>query len=507
MAQRVIKSDYLNGAENLHSFYRYSFPNEDYSKLISDRKDFAVDRKLLVRELLEQNRGFSNSQLAMENIQLLARENTFTVTTGHQLVLMGGPMYMLYKIATAIKLAQRIQEIHPEYNIVPVFWMASEDHDWEEINHYHQAFFDKVSYAGTFRGPVGRHVIEPEMEEVLANIPEQFRTLFQPGQDLSTCFRRLILELFGKYGLVIIDADSTALKKTLIPYMEAELEGRGMGNKVIQTSQKLEDSGYNVQILPREFNLFYMGDGDRRLLIPEGDFFISKDGRLRFSKTELLRLIRTQPRDFSPNVSMRPLYQEILLPNLAYIGGWAEMSYWMQLKDAFDAAEVFFPLLVPRMSAALLPKEVANEWHALGFAPIDLETPLHQLKDRYLQQHWDDNDLQSAFAKLEQAYSGLVSTIEGIDKPLSGMAAGQAAKSKKLAEKLQQKIRKSMRSRDPEPYKKIESIKNNFHPDGKKQERVLNFTALNPRDYEEFVDLILEYCPAETYQEQWITLP
>ena len=129
MASRTIKSDYLNGEDLLSPFYRYPFPGSDFGQIISDRAQFSVDRDLLVRELKEQNRGFSHSAASMRNIELLAEDNTYTVTTGHQLVLMGGPMYMIYKIATAIKLARIIQEKHPDYNIVPVFWMASEDHD------------------------------------------------------------------------------------------------------------------------------------------------------------------------------------------------------------------------------------------------------------------------------------------------------------------------------------------------------------------------------------------
>ncbi len=523
MAKRPIKSDYLSGAESLRPFYRYPFPAPDYGQIIANRSQFPIDRALLVRELKEQNRGFSHSGEAMKNIQLLGEENTFTVTTGHQLVLMGGPMYMLYKIATAIKLAGIIQEKHPDYNIVPVFWMASEDHDWEEINHFHPGFFETTAYPGDFRGPVGRHLIEPEMEETLRNCPATYRELFQPGQDLATSFRRLILELFGDYGLVVIDADSTALKQALVPYMEAEVNGKGMGPLVEETSQKLESLGYKAQILPREFNLFYMGDGDRRLLVPDGDAFFSKDGdafsgrdaetfsskdgALHFSRSELLRLVRTHPSDFSPNVSMRPLYQEVLLPNLAYVGGWAETAYWMQLKSAFDTAGVFFPLLVPRMSAAILPRDAKEQLAELGFSPEDLERSLHELKEAYLHQHWDDTALKQAFEAVSEAYQHLVDTIDEIDKPLAGMAISQAVKAKKLRDKLQFKIGKAVRERNPKPYERIETLKNAYHPDGYKQERILNFTAFKPDSYAQFIALILEHCPGDTYSEQWIILP
>ncbi len=503
---RSVKSDYLSGANLLRPFYRYPL-GADFGRIIADRIEFPVNRTLLVRELQEQNRGFFHSAKAMENIELLGRENTFTVTTGHQLVLMGGPMYVIYKIATAIKLANIVQEKYPDYNIVPVFWMASEDHDWEEINHFHPGFFETTIYPGSFRGPVGRHLIEPVMEEVLRDCPEPYRRLFQPGQSLSTSFRRLILELFGRYGLVVIDADSTAFKQTLIPFMEAEVEGTGMGPSIQKSSRELEKLNYKIQVLPRDFNLFYMGDGDRRLLVPAGRGFSTKDGELHFNRTELLRLIRTQPRDFSPNVSMRPLYQEILLPNLAYIGGWAETAYWMQLKSAFERAGVFYPLLIPRMSASIISWDAQQQLAGLGFSTHDLEKPLHELNDAYLRQNWDDLKLQEAFANISQAYDRLVTIVKGIDKPLAGMAAAQAAKAKQLRNKLRRKIDKAIRDRNPKPYAKIKTIKNTHYPDGYKQERILNFTAFKLDSYEQFITLIMGYCPGDVYSEQWITLP
>lgn len=507
MTAKNLKSDYLSGDPALRPFYRHPFPVTDTAGLLAERAQFPVDRSLLVRELTEQNRGFSHAGPALENIQLLADDKTFTITTGHQLVMMGGPMYLLYKTASAIQLAQWVESQNPGVKVVPVFWMASEDHDWEEINHYHPDFFSPVTYHGEFKGPVGRHLLGPEIEADLADAPAAWKALFQPGQDLSNAFRRLMLKLFGKYGLVVIDADSPALKRALQPYMVNEIEGSGMFAGVKSASDALESNGYKVQVLPREVNLFYMGDGDRRLLLQEGDRFQLKDSKRSFSKAELLRLIETQPQDFSPNVCMRPLYQEILLPNLAYVGGWGETSYWMQLKAAFDQANVFFPVLIPRMSATLVPEANAQAWEALGFDLADLENPLHEVKNSYLARNWNDTALRQSLAVVDEAMAQLEATVRGIDIPLGEMTAAEGTKGKKFQARLLQKIRKSQRQRDPRPYQEIEYLKNLLSPDGKRQERILNFTAFDQLPTEALVQLILDHCQAETYSEQWIKLP
>lgn len=507
MASRNFKADYLAGAPELAPFQQYSFLQPDYAQIISDRKAKPIDRETLVAELLRQNEPFREAAPTLDNIRALGEERTFTVTTGHQLVMMGGPLYTLYKIATAIRLATHIQEHHPEFKVVPVFWMASEDHDWEEIIHFRPDYFETRTYGGSFNGPVGRHGLEPRIWEDLGNIPAAFKTVFSPNHSLSEAFRRLILKLFGKYGLVVIDADSAALKATFLPWMAAELKGEGMGRAVIEASEALEAAGYQAQVYPRELNLFYMGEGGRDLLFRENGRIQDKEGLRSWSESEMLGRLAANPRDFSPNVAMRPLYQEHILPNLAYIGGWAEMAYWHQFKWAFDQAGIHFPLLQPRMSATLYTAADAARLSELGFEASELDRPLHDLFTAYIRRHKDDRDLELLFERILGDYDALAERVAAEEPTMRRNVLAQQAKTQRYMDKLRKKLDKVYRHKHPAPFHALEEIMGRIAPDGKRQERSLNFLAVDGGKPHELVDLILKNCKAEGYKEQWIQLP
>lgn len=507
MSQRNLKSDYLANDPNLAPFNAFPYPMADYQPLVKSREQLKVDRGTLVDVLRQQNEGQEGEAESLAQIDLLLNENTYTVTTGHQLVLMGGPMYMLYKIATVIQLARIMQEKHPAIKVVPVFWMASEDHDWEEINHFGTGFDSKITYQGSFEGPVGRHILEEVVQENLAELPSQWRELYKPGTTLSQAFRKLIARLFKGHGLIILDADDARLKQLFLPWMERELSGTGMGSHIESSSKALEAAGYGAQVHPRNINLFYMGEGKRQLIFADGDHFVSKDGASRWSKAELLSLLAAQPEEFSPNATMRPLYQEVILPNLAYIGGWAEISYWHQLKAAFEAAEVPFPLLVPRMSATLIRKEESEALEGLGLSPTALDLPSHELSAAYLDQIWSSEGLDQRLQELNNAYDNLAAYVDEIDPTLSRGVLAEQARSQKAQDKLGKKLKRAIKNRNPKPFGLLDELKNKIQPDNSRQERVLNFTLFAPEDHGSLVKLILSECSPESYSTPWIQLP
>lgn len=515
---KSIKSDYLSGGAGepetpLRQFHHYPFPLQDYSAVIRDKALDNTDRSTLADELLRQNRDLPDNAATLANIEALRDENTFTVTTGHQLVMMGGPMYTLYKIAHTIRLAEAMQKQQADHRIVPVFWMATEDHDWEEINHFYPAFGKKRVYPGSFRGPVGRHVLEDSIAETLAEVDGELSAFFEPGKKYAEAFRAFIHHLFGHTGLVIIDADFAVLKRLFVPAMRRELMGEGMADHIARTDSELESCGYKQQIFARPVNLFYLGDGDRDLIhrAEDGSFSL-KEKPQTWTSDEMLALLEAHPEDFSPNVAARPLYQEIILPNLAYIGGWAEMSYWMQLKGAFEAAEVNFPMLVPRMSATMITRTQASAIAALAFQPEDMARPLHELKKLHLMNNWSDAELLDANAKVYHSFDGLIAYLEGVDPTLAIHIRAQQAKTNKILKKLEKKVHKSLRNQNHQPYDEIEALKAAISPDRSQQQRVLNLTAFTDSDNyrigaQRLAQLILDECIPETYQEQWITLP
>lgn len=501
--KRIIKDDYLSGAEALLPFYHYPFPDTDFTSLIADKSKDQLDRSVLRAELERQNEGLPLSDLTRENIQKLENSNTYTVTTGHQLCLMGGPMFTLYKILTVIRLAEELNEKHPEAAFVPIFWMAAEDHDAEEINHYFSSFEEKVSYIGAFGGAVGRHILEPSITD---SIPAAYQQFFRPGVTLAQAFRELINDLFGKYGLVILDGDSPALKAQFRDVMEEELLKRPSLPYVEKASEALKELGYRAQVHPREINLFYLSEGRRdRLVWKEDHVEVLGSGKV-FTDAELKAELAQYPERFSPNVILRPLYQEYILPNLAYAGGWGELSYWMQIKGVFDHFGVNFPLLIPRMNATMVAGNTLDRWKELGFEPADFRKEIHELNDQFLPTIWDGGGYEEHKAAFEPVYQALSAYVAQFEPTLSRSVEAEQAKTAKLLDKMEKKVKRAVRNRHPKAFAEIETLKNEVQPGRALQERTLNFSTFG-LESDDLVALLHAHCFPLDPKHQWISLP
>jgi bacillithiol synthase len=506
--KRELKQSYLAGDPDLLTLAAWPWPLHDYAPLMAARDAAPVSRSLLVEALLSQNEGLPDSQITRSQIELLSAKTTYTVTTGHQVCLLGGPMFTLYKVASTIALAQKLKAKYPQLDFVPVLWMATEDHDWEEVNHFHGSFTEKTTYPGTFQGPVGRHLLAPSIASFFPQgIPDPISSHYRPGRPMAEAFRGLMHRLFGRHGLVILDPDRPALKRTFTRQLRMELERQGMADPVRATTARMEEMGFKPQIHPREINLLYIGHGGREPLEFIAGTFRLKDGSRQWSEAGILEELQESPENFSPNVALRPVYQESILPNLAVIGGWAEVSYWLQLKGGFERMGVPFPLLVPRLHATLLTRSQAAAMAELGLPPDSISEPLHSLNDRYLQQTWDETPLKEAIHHVQKAYAGLAELVESIDPTLAtGIRAEQARHSNSL-ESLPKKVRKSIRNRNPLPYHQILALKNAIEPENQPQQRILNFTAFDSIDPLTLVDVILDHARNMKSSHQWITLP
>ena len=505
--KRSIKQDYLSGDAALRPFYSWSPQEPNFEAILKQKSLEAIPRSLLVTELLQQNQSVSLSEASKKNIELLGEANTFSLTTGHQLVLLGGPMFTLYKILTVIRLAEDLKKLHGAYNFVPVFWLASEDHDWEEVNHYLSSFTDKQTYAGQFAGAVGQHILNEEIQSAFhESLPELYKKFYTPGKSLALAFRELINHLFQAYGLVIIDGDSPALKQHFAPVVKEELTQQSAFHRIHAANEKLTSAGYPVQVGQREINLFYLKEGLRERIIQTETGYALVGSNIQFTQAELLAELETHPENFSPNALLRPLYQEMLLPNLAYSGGWGELSYWMQLKGVFEHYKINFPFLLPRMSATLFTAEQAKEWKDLGFDQVDILNELHELNSTYLPEVWDDGDLHQHLEKMEATWTGLIGYLESVDPTLAQSATGEKVRGNKYFEKLYKKIGKSIRVKNPIPFQKIADLKAAINPERKVQERVLNFTTFAARRPHELVSFLYSHCAPLEFTHQFLTL-
>ncbi|MBC7493641.1 MAG: bacillithiol biosynthesis cysteine-adding enzyme BshC, partial [Flavobacterium sp.] len=346
--------DYLNQDETVKPFYN-RFPTlENFKTQIEEKTTNYLNKNriILSSTIKNQYNLVDTTPLVTKNILLLADENTFTITTGHQLNLFTGPLYFLYKIISTINLCKKLKATYPEQNFVPIYWMATEDHDFEEINYFNYKN-KKIKWSKTSNGPVGR-LSTTGLQDVLKVFETQLGTstnakylinVFEKSylnhQNLAAATRYLANKLFKNDGLVIIDADSKPLKKLFIPYFKQELLQQSSYITVTETNNQLIN--YSIQVNPREINLFYIENNLRERIIFENGNFKINNTKIIFSSQEILDELENFPEKFSPNVLLRPLYQEVILPNLAYIGGGGELAYWLQLKAMFKLFKTTFP--------------------------------------------------------------------------------------------------------------------------------------------------------------------
>lgn len=362
--------DYLAKNKELEPFISNWPTREGFLKQIQERANFPVDRVNLVQTLRRQYGGLEPGPALETNLERLEDPKTFTVTTGQQIHVFLGPMYVYWKIVSTIALARKLKLEFPGNHFVPVFWMATEDHDFAEIDHlelFNRSF--KWQRDRSVPGPVGRLSTEglPELStEIMALFSreenlEKYESLFLEAytrfENFADATRFLVHSLFGEYGLVVLDPDDEALKKDVLPIVRDELLFEKSKERVEETSVLLAKS-YSLQIHPREINLFYTGKAGRERLL-------KKEGRIETLGGELLGEITTMDtwlpqkiKDISTNVVLRPVYQECILPNLAYIGGPGETAYWLQLKRVFDQYSLLFPILENRKSVFIIGEKM-----------------------------------------------------------------------------------------------------------------------------------------------------
>ena len=391
-------SDYLNQKSEVKDFYG-NFPNLDgFHHQLKYRKNFDSQKRAeLVKLLQSQNKFLALSETTQNNIQQLNHKNTFTVTTGHQLNLFSGPLYVIYKLLTTINLADELKNKFPENHFVPVYWMATEDHDFEEINHFwvHQQKLQWHKKSGG--GAVGKYntngleVVFHQLKNLIENNPnsEPILNLFEQSYlkhtNLADANRYLINELFGKFGLVIIDGDDAGLKNRFKTFLVDELINHTCEKSVILANKVLEKK-YKIQVNPRAINLFYLKDGIRERIVFEAENYKILNTDFTFSKDEMMQEVEQFPERFSPNVLMRPLYQEVVLPNLCYIGGAGELAYWLQLKPYFETQNVDFPILLHRNSGLILTVKQQQKIKKLGLSLHELFLSLSDLINKRIKE-------------------------------------------------------------------------------------------------------------------------
>ena len=352
-------------SDRLSHLRTYSPTISEVKQAIQAKSDFSnARRKILATDLWRQYQDaridLPDDTALFKNIKSLELDNTFTITTGQQIHIGLGPLYVFYKILDVLAIAAECKELHPNYNFVPIFWMATEDHDLQEIqsvNVYNQSF----TWDTTQTGAVGRMntagiselfdelKTKMNLSEAQLRFIEASQMAYSQSANLSSAFRTLLHAYFSDYGLVIMDADSENLKKEFIPVLKDEL--RGLNYKaLLNSTEAVETEGFQRQLVIRECNLFKISQHQRE-----------KHNIINYEDDILDQYVKQHVFNLSPNAALRPLYQEWILPNLVYVGGASEVHYWTQLKGLFDNYNIPVPIIHLRTSNIIIPEQLLHE--------------------------------------------------------------------------------------------------------------------------------------------------
>ncbi|MFT5103834.1 MAG: bacillithiol biosynthesis cysteine-adding enzyme BshC [Candidatus Latescibacterota bacterium] len=485
-----LMSDYLSKDESLAAFYG-RFPTLENFKAQIQEKRLSVStdsRTALVTQLNQQYAGTAVSGATQANIDSLSSENTFTITTGHQLNLFSGPLYFLYKIFSVINLSETLNKKYIKQHFVPIYWMATEDHDFDEINFFN-SFGTKYRWDRKSEGAVGelstdgldevlkqfqKDLGESDNAKVLSNL---FSEAYLKNHNLADATRYLGNELFKTYGLVIIDGNDAELKKAFVPFVKKEFDTQLAHAKVTEATSRLTALGYPEQVHPREINLFYLTEGSReRIIEKEGKFFINNSQKV-FSGTEIHQELNEYPERFSPNVLLRPLYQEVILPNLCYIGGGGELAYWLQLKTYFESVKIPFPVLLLRNSVLLAPLTYFRKLEKLGLKMSDLFQKQEALKASFTKRISEiPIDFSNQKAHLKEQFEALYKLASQTDASFKGAVGAQEKKQLNGLDYLEKRLLKAQKRKFAAQLNALEVIQNGLFPKQSLQERTLNFS-------------------------------
>ena len=507
-------NDYIETKGTAQSFVNYAASKEGYKKAIEQRASFPTNRKVLVEVLQNQYTQLAKDvnalnnkeafKLVNDNVSLLLKENTFTVTTAHQPNIFTGPLYFFYKILHTIQLAAELKKQFPQHNFVPVYYMGSEDADLQEVGSYNLAG-EAYQWNTQQKGAIGRMKVDDELIKLLQNLEgywsvkplgkeaiDILKQAYQKGKTIAEATLYLVHAFFGKYGLVVIQPYDAKLKSLFIDVMEKELR-TGFSQKAIQPTKEKLASTYHVQSDGRDLNLFYLKENTRARIEKQGASYIIVDTEMRFTEEEIVKELHAHPDRFSPNVILRGVYQETILPGIAFIGGGGELAYWMELKNVFNEVKVHYPILQLRNSFMFMNEKQTAHWNSLGFSLEDIFKPLLELELGYVKNQTKENlALTNHIASLNDLYASIQQDVIKIDTSLGDHAKNLSVQAQKKLALLEKKMIRAEKRKQQTSIDRIQAIKGSLLPKNSLQEREENFSEWVGAYGWDWVEAVLE---------------
>ncbi len=457
-----------------------------------------IPRDELAVVLAEQNRSYGCGPGTLARIDSLAREEACAVVTGQQVGLFSGPLYTIYKALTAIKLAESLNRRGPG-RFVPVFWLASDDHDSAEIDHI--VLLDKDNAlqeircpmpAGQSKVPASKIVLTEDISDCLRRLSDstldsEFKAGvisglaedYRPGRTWAEAFARWLTRMFASRGLILIDAADPRLKKLGGPVFYREIAGESAATPpALAASRKLREAGYGEQIQLHEWilNIFY-AERERRAVQWTGTVYEVKDSRETYSKADFLALAEEKPLLFSPNVLLRPIYQDALLPTVAYIGGPGEIAYFAQMKGVYEKFGLPMPVIYPRKGLTIVEKKVARI-----LEKFDLDIPEFWGSTESLLRSAAESQIPESLGRalglasshVERDFEPLVREISAFEPTLKESAHLAQGKMIQQLKFLEKKILQAAKTRNDIAVQQLRKAGDHLYPGGHLQERVFN---------------------------------
>jgi len=521
--------DFINDFEKISKYYKVNFRDEDSYKNIFDK---IIERenpnKSKIAEIIkEQYKGFNPSQKTVQNIELLNDDKTIAVFTGQQLGLLGGPLYTVYKLFTAIKLSEHLNAKFSDYNFVPIFWMAGDDHDFEEIssvnivskeNEIAKIVYSDGNEPDFNRGAVGDLLYNESINEFKKIIQENIReteftkdlfalinNVLDEGLKIKTSFFDLLYQIFDDTGLIIFNPQNKEVKKILKPIFRKELINyKKHTNDLLLNSADL-DENYHAQVKIKPINLFMSDESGRYLIEPVEDEYRLKGKRKKITKDEILSLVEDEPERFSANVLLRPICEDYLFPTGFYIGGPGEISYYAQAIPLYKHYDLQHPIVFPRSSATIIEGNIAKILVKYNLSSLDFFKGSKELKDLVVNS-LSDVDLQNDFSNAENSIEDVLKTLSDnlikIDNNLLNVANNTKDKILHQLGVLKNKSMKSHEHKFDSALRQISKAQNLIYPNSNLQERELTIINFVNRYGFDFFDWLYNELEIHEYRHQ-----
>jgi bacillithiol synthase len=517
-------TDYLAGSPGLQSFFHYNFINE---KSYIHRLDELKNRSFMRDELADHIQSFmshyTHSDKITENIDKLRKENSVAVIGGQQAGILTGPLYTIHKVISIIKLAEQ-KEAELGVPVVPVFWIAGEDHDYQEVNHvyvmkdnkqekrvYPERNLEKKMISEVY---INRDLCYSWVEEIIETYGETKHTKevlafalesLEKAESFVDFFAMIIMELFKDSGLLIVDSGNKELRKLEKEYFIRQIKNHlEITSAVLRQQEQTEDAGFTnmIDINENAANLFFYDEKvNERILLhfdQQSGGFAGKNGEVSFTFDELVEIANEYPEKLSNNVVTRPLMQEWLFPTLAFIGGPGEIAYWAELKQVFEHFGLKMPPLVPRLNITLLERSIESDLEELKLELKDVlisGTSGHELK---FIDSLKDREVEELFENvktmLADQYKVIREKSTGIDPVLMPMLQKNESILIKQVEFMEDKIVEAICRKHDHILRKFTRVENALRPGGSPQERVWNpFYYLNKYGLDLIPDLLKQH--------------